>query len=654
MRTLRLPSFFYSLAALFAICSSPLSASVAYVVNCCNHPSTVSVFQTASGRETAQWSVGTGAADAVFSPDGAVAYISDPVAQSVTVVKVSSGATLATIPVGHAVDSMAITKDGGKLFAESYDYAYQSTVVAIDTVSNAVSRETSFAAYLGPMAISPDGKKLYMPSLYSAKPGLLVLNSTYLTATATLPISTPVSVAITPDGKFAYVPNFGDGPYNPNVAVVDTSTNAVVATIPIGTTKLNPTLIQISPDGSMAWVAAFALYTDVAPVITVIQTSTNTVLGSITLLGKASPGAMVFSPDGTRAYVGAEGATVDVVDVATMKAVSSMEALGGVGGLAISPDGETLLAPNSGSSQVAALPQAGGPALADIPVGAMDYGNQEYSEYGGAAVSPDGTRAYVTNYSSSNVAVIGTASKTVVTSVPTGRAPVGVAVSPDGSTAYVANSGSNSVTAIDTATFATRQIRMPRYSYPSSIAISPDGSHVYVAGDNLVPDFGNTPCFVFVIDTGSGEVVDSIKVPYPMALTVSPDGTKIYVVGGFSYLYTISTASNTITNSVLLENNGASSPATGGIAVTPDGTRVFADDGGDNKIFEVDVTKNKVIRTIKAGAIPGILTVTPDGTELWAGDYEATWISVVNIATGTLAHKIALGSQSYGIAFGPQ
>src|SRR5580700_10854154 len=123
----------------------------------------------------------------------------------------------------------------------------------------------------------------------------------------------------------------------------------------------------------------------------------------------------------------------------------------------------------------------------------------------------------------------------------TARARMGVAVSPDGSTAYVANSGSNSVTAIDTATFATRQIRMPRYSYPSSIAISPDGSHVYVAGDNLVPDFGNTPCFVFVIDTGSGEVVDSIKVPYPMALTVSPDGTKIYVVGGFSYLYTIST-----------------------------------------------------------------------------------------------------------------
>ena len=656
MRALRSSSLCFSLMTFFAMSISHLQASVAYVVNCCNNPSTVSVFHTASGRQTAQWTVGTGAADAVFSPNGAIAYVSNSVSQSVTVVKVSTGTTLATIPVGYGISNMVIAKDGSRLYAESYDYAYESHLVVIDTVTLAVTQVTGFAAFLGPMAISPDGKTLYVTSLFSAQPGLLVLNTAFLTVKTTVPITTAVSVAVTPNGRFAYVPNFGAGnPYNPNVAVVDTSSNSVVATIPIGTTQLNPALIQISPDGSMAWVAEFALYTTVQPVITVIQTSTNQVVGSIGLLGNASPGAMVFSPDGTRAYVTANSSTVQVVDVAKMKAVGSMQALGGPGGLAVSPDGKTLLVPNSGSSQVAAITERGGWTLANIPVGAMDFGTQFfYSEYGGAAVSPDGTRAYVTSYSSSNLAVIDTASKKVVTTVPTGAAPVGVVVSLDGAKAYVANSNYNSVTVINTATFATKQIHMPKNTVPSSIAISPDGTRVYVAGNNLPPDFGTAPCYIFAIDTSSDTVVNSIRVPYPMAVAVSPDGMKVYVVGGSAYLYTISTATNTITNSLLLEYNGANDPATSGIAVTPDGTRVFVDDGGDNNIFEVDVTQNKVVQTIKAGSVPGILAVTPDGTELWAGDYMATWVSVIDIASGKVTREIALGSQSYGIAFGPQ
>lgn len=225
-------SLFYSSVTLFAMCVTPAQASVAYIVNCCNNPSTVSVFSTATGRQKAQWTVGNGAADVVFSPNGSIAYISNSVSESVTVVRVSTGATLATIPIGYGISRMAITPDGSKLFAESYDYAYESHLVAIDTVTLAVTQKVGFAAFLGPMAISPDGKTLYVTSLFSAQPGLLVLDTAFLTVKTTVPIVTAVSVAVTPDGKFAYVPNFGAGnPYNPNVAVVDTSSNAVVATI---------------------------------------------------------------------------------------------------------------------------------------------------------------------------------------------------------------------------------------------------------------------------------------------------------------------------------------------------------------------------------------------------------------------------------------
>ena len=651
--SLRFYSLCYSFLALFAMFGSPLHASVAYIANCCNHPSTVSVVQTSTGLQTAQWTVGTGAYAAVFSPDGSKAYVSSEVSQSVTVVEVTTGTVLATIPVGYALRFMAISPDGATVYAESYDYAYESHLVAIDTATSTVTHVLSFANILGPLAISPDGKRLYTNASFSQPTHLLVIDTKSFKVVERVPISVGTGVALTPDGKFAYVPNFGGEPFNPNVAVVDTSTYKVVATIPLNV-NLTPSYIEISPDGSMAWVSE-SPYTGGAPVITVIQTSTNQIVGQVPIPGSATPYVIVFSPNGKRAWVTADLNAVDVINVSRMKVVSQIATLGNVHGPAISPDGTTLLLPNSGSSQVAAVSESGGDTLANIPVGDMDGGNQLFLEYGGAAVSLDGARAYVTNYFSDNLSVIDTASKTVLASVRTpGYGPTGVAVSPDGSKAYVANSFDNSVTVVDTTSFARNKIPMPNPSYPSSIAIAPDGRHVYVAGNNLMPDFGKAKCYVFVIDTTTNKVVTSIPVPYPMAVAASPDGTRVYVVGGATSLYTISTATNTITSRVFLEYGGPTQPVTSGIAVTPNGKTVFADDGFGAMVFEVDATREKLVRAINVGATAGILAVTPDGSELWVGDYVATSISVVDVPTGIVTRSMPLGSQSYGIAFGPQ
>src|SRR5438132_5602524 len=61
--------------------------------------------------------------------------------------------------------------------------------------------------------------------------------------------------------------------------------------------------------------------------------------------------------------------------------------------------------------------------------------------------------AYVTNASSNNVSVIDTASNTVVATVRVGSGPSGVAITPDGTRAYVTNGTNvgNTVSVIDTA-----------------------------------------------------------------------------------------------------------------------------------------------------------------------------------------------------------
>jgi len=63
------------------------------------------------------------------------------------------------------------------------------------------------------------------------------------------------------------------------------------------------------------------------------------------------------------------------------------------------------------------------------PVGSIPVERAPY----GIAVSPAGTRVYVSGHHSHTLSVIDTATNRILTSIPVGNTPIGVAVSPDGS-----------------------------------------------------------------------------------------------------------------------------------------------------------------------------------------------------------------------------
>ncbi len=77
--------------------------------------------------------------------------------------------------------------------------------------------------------------------------------------------------------------------------------------------------------------------------------------------------------------------------------------------------------------------------VATVPVGDRPFGT---------AVSPDGTRAYVTNYASDTVSVLGTAVDAVVGTVVVGDSPSAVVITPDGTRAYVSNYDGDSVSVV--------------------------------------------------------------------------------------------------------------------------------------------------------------------------------------------------------------
>jgi YVTN family beta-propeller protein len=76
-----------------------------------------------------------------------------------------------------------------------------------------------------------------------------VINTATNSVTATITVRQgPVGVAVSPDGRKVYVANGGSG----TVSVIDTATNAVTAEITVG---VEPSGVAVSPDGSKLYVA---------------------------------------------------------------------------------------------------------------------------------------------------------------------------------------------------------------------------------------------------------------------------------------------------------------------------------------------------------------------------------------------------------------
>jgi YVTN family beta-propeller protein len=285
----------------------------------------------------------------------------------------------------------------------------------------------------------------------------------------TVPVGVgPIGIAITADGRHAYVANNGDG----TVSVIDTASLTTLATIagfngPVG--------VAITPSGARAYVTCAGSGT-----IEVIDTATDSVVGAPIAVGD-SPFEVAITPDGARAYVANHGsATASVVDTAANTVLGAPIAVGnGPNAVAVSPDGRRVYISNQGSGTLSVIDTATNTVSATIPVGTNPIG---------VAVLPDGSRAYVANNADGTVNVIDTATDSVVGApIAVATNPAGVASSPDGSRIWVVNYGSNSVSVIDTAT-NTVIVTFPVGAAPSRVALTPNGLSSYVSdnGANTV------------------------------------------------------------------------------------------------------------------------------------------------------------------------
>lgn len=276
-------------------------------------------------------------------------------------------------------------------------------------------------------------------------------------------------------------------------------------------------------------------------------------------------------------------------------------------------------------------------------------------ELGQVAVLPSGLKAYVAGRDANGVTVIDTNPSsinfnTILTTVPVGIRPSGIAVTPDGSRVYVTNGGAtsldiDSISAIVTSTDSVADtITLGANSSPNGIGVTPDGTRAYFLrfeGEISVLDVNPaSPSF--------HQVTTSIPRPLLLAgsIGVTPDGTRAVVnwVGSIAHGVDVvdvnpaSPAFNTIITSPVPVVSGVG----GDVALTSDSAFAYATDTG-NLLCRINLQTSEIAPT-GPGAFSSSFALTPDGTTLLMGDPNNSNLRIVKASDLTVTVDVPMGA----------
>ncbi len=241
-------------------------------------------------------------------------------------------------------------------------------------------------------------------------------------------------------------------------------------------------------------------------------------------------------------------------------------------------------------------------ARADIKLGPRD------AYIVGMALTPNGSRLYVSVNNGpfdDDVTVVNTANGNVITTFPLGGVfPRGVAITPDGALAYVVKGGTDSLMVIDVATNTVVVPDIAVDTQPNEIAITPDGSKAYVSSQ-----FANTVTPVsLATNTAGAPIAMAAADSRPTDLAITPNGSRVYVgnenstVGGIPV---IDTATDTLADTLV------PGTAVWGLAVTPDGSRLYASLSFDNRVRAFGLPSNSPVGSpVATGRFPGEIAFT--------------------------------------------
>lgn len=293
------------------------------------------------------------------------------------------------------------------------------------------------------------------------------------------------------------------------LSVVDPRRGEEVARIPTGHA---PHEVAVSPDGRWAVVANYGTGNEPGNTLTLVDLDALEAVDEIDLGEQTRPHGITWHPDGRHVVVTTEGnGTLTLVDMETRSVEAAIPTEQRVSHeVALTPDGRRAFVANIGSGSVSVIDLESRALIRNIPTGAGAEG---------VAVTPNGREVWVSNRGDNTLSVMDAESLEIVYTVPSEDFPIRVVMDPDGARAFVTNARSGELRVFDVASrqeilalhidtpivdAGPQVLAFEGSSLPIGVMADPDGRHAYVAAASSD--------VVAVVDLVEGTITQLIEV----------------------------------------------------------------------------------------------------------------------------------------------
>ena len=246
-------------------------------------------------------------------------------------------------------------------------------------------------------------------------------------------------VAVSPDGRLAYLPIYGDsgvglpGSSGRTIEILDLQKRELTGTIDLGR-PTRPHCAKFGPDGLLY------VTSELDNAIDVIDPKPAKLVGSIKT-EKPESHMLVITKDGKRGYTAnVESGTVSVLDMVARRPLAVISVAEKVQRISLSVDDRWVFTSDQKQPRLAVIDTSSQKIANWIALPSTGYGS---------APTPDGKWLLVSMPDASQVAVVDLSAMKVDRTIPVGAHPVQILVRPDRPVAYVSSMGDGKVAVID-------------------------------------------------------------------------------------------------------------------------------------------------------------------------------------------------------------
>jgi YVTN family beta-propeller protein len=593
----------------------------------------------------------------------------------------SGSILLAPTPMDN-VHIVSLRPDGKELYVGAGDTL---TILVVDMTSTARPvvaaiqppwvQSSHPADTMYDIAFSPDGSRAYVPRPLEPEysdcqncpwlHGILVIDtSNHLIASIlTVPLGDGEpngSAVVSRDGKYLFMTlNTSAGEM---VGKYDLMSQRLIARIALP----GAGCVRLSPDGSRLHVSRGRRNGATPPpnLFSVVDADRMELIASVPT--GVSPLESVASTDGRKAWVANfRSNDVTAIDLAAIQRIATIPAGANPRSLALTADGRKLYTGNTGLEGNVFSSGSGNSltvidAEHDVALKTVSTGLEPQT----VAMDAARGRVYVSDGNANGlnparVHVFDTATDSEIDQIilrgSAHHAPTALDVSPDGTTAYVIAEAAASLMAVR---IPSGDVVAASHCYPRAVKLSRDGARVFVFSPQYPPGGDGR---LFILDAASLALRENIVLGRISTLHLgdqlafhividSREETAYLTLPEQDEVLVVDLRQKRLTTRIALSSNAQpSNIPPNGLALTPDGTRLFATSCRGGSVTAIDTGTNTVTGVALVGQCPAAVRITPDGRRAYVLQHTSMKpITVLDVQS--LAITRTLSGDSVGAA----